>query len=1254
MQLFRRMLRVCLMVLLSACVQPGFAQQPDACPRGYVANGNSCYNFVFNPTLTFQEAEVACQQHGAFLVSVESTSEHQFVSSWLTRQDPNRHVWLTSGVQSNSHFRWISDQSDITTHFFPSDEIRNQRSVDQLSNIPNNLVVYRYWPDEDEFMWGWGRIMVPSPYICELKKSDVWKYYQKARDFTFGTGITDPNAWPRGPNITSQSENTVFVSERDGTVRPFSIECFATGNPAPTYKWYIERPGRSAEEIQPSSRYAITNGKLTLNNPHQENDIGNYICEAENIHGKVLSSPIAVSVGQLGEFSNVPTSPYRTPMYQGVEMACNPPVYKPAATFNWYKGDVTRFVRPQYNKHTFLSRNGMLYISEVTASDSGDYHCMVALKAKEGDRLSTLQPPARTSLPIRLTVQGENANTYGPDIQDKFPQVFPPVPLIGRRMEIECFAYGRLPLTYSWKRLDAPMNPKAYTRDSGRVLVFGTAELQDTGRYECRVQGQATKTKAVYVTMSGPPFFPYPLKDQHVDQSDKFFTWTCNSIAVPTPTYAWYKDGVKLSVRDNDLGITVRRNQLIFDEIDGAKHNGMYQCEASNAIGTRRTSAQLRAVAFAPTFERLPVKQTARAAAGGNITILCEPEAAPRATITWLRNGGSLGGNALVLPNGALELFQLQSGDSGTYTCVATNSLGDAQSSCQLQVSEGTSLIETPADDTVPLNGTVSLDCKASYDVKKGDIVYVWKLNDHTLDFTRHPAYSTPYVSQGDGTLFIVDAQYEHEGDYACHVTSVVDEVSQSGYITVAGPPGEPAGIHAHTVNSKDRIVDLWWQPGQQHVYPVSKHTIQFKSVFEDTWVTFREGVPDAQTKIESYEEWRGLLIKDVLAPGTSYAFRVISGTNEIGYGPPSMASTLYKMDDAAPIHAPTDVGGGGGSEGELHMTWKPLPRSQWGSQSIKYVVHYRLKDRQSFKDQWITTEEMSQPHFYTTVSRDLYYMPYEVKVHAQNSKGAGPNSTVVIVYSAEMMPTITPLVSDASAINATAAIIEWQPMPNTREVVKGEIFAFQINYWLEDTLCSGRNEKNALFTRIYGNINSGTIIGLSPGGDYCFTLQLLNHAGLGPKTDFYGVGLNDPAPSNYPEFVTVTSHGPESVRVFYRAISPVFGELPLKGYKAWWWDMRDNIRTANQTDFGKTSVGVIHGIQKNVIYKLRVVPYNDGGDGAKSPAVFFTLGGMVAYDPSTTEVMNSAPRGVASPFYLQLFLLSWLAILSSAGWIRS
>ncbi|GFS00270.1 contactin [Elysia marginata] len=128
--------------------------------------------------------------------------------------------------------------------------------------------------------------------------------------------------------------------------------------------------------------------------------------------------------------------------------------------------------------------------------------------------------------------------------------------------------------------------------------------------------------------------------------------------------------------------IQVVGNTLTITGVD-TWHEGMYQCEAKNTIGMARSSAQLRSLSLAPTFEMTPVISSKQGAVGGEVTIACRPQAAPRATIRWEKNGMEVDA---VMANGDLYLTDLAMSDGGRYTCVATNVLGEARSSCALNI----------------------------------------------------------------------------------------------------------------------------------------------------------------------------------------------------------------------------------------------------------------------------------------------------------------------------------------------------------------------------------------------------------------------------------------------------------------------------------------------------------------------------------------------------------------------------------------
>ncbi|XP_025080702.1 contactin-like [Pomacea canaliculata] len=1213
------------------------------CPIDWPSFGTSCYHFVFYPERPFDEAAQACRYDGSGLVSINTPEEHQFIVSWLNRNGIARQSdWYTSGVDQAGKQMWEGDGQPLVgeTSYWVTDNSQ----VTLYRQLVERRLVYQYTETRKTYGWAWTNRTRLLPYICEISRQEVYRVYQQNRDFSFGSDTLNPNDWPVGPNIVQQSPSVVFVDETDFA----NVECSAVGNPNPTYQWFRDYGTPRQVQItgQMNSRYAVTNGRLSIHLPKKETDTGDYTCVAQNPSGKVFSAPIKISSGFLGEFSNDKPGSRTAIRYQGSVVDCLPPSFNPALSFQWMKAN--RFLRPEMNPHTFLSENGKLYFSEVQDSDAAEYHCIVTLVALPGQILATAQPLYRNSLGIELRVQGDNPSQFGPDIHNDFPAVFPKEPVVGQEMRLECLAYGRLPLYYSWSRKQGELPVDRTSYDSlNRVLRISNVRLEDSGTYTCSVKGvKNTANSTITINVHASPYFLFPLRNQHLDVGSQL-TWVCDAVAIPSATYTWYKDG-EILVTDTGKDVMVTGNVLKIGRAEASKHNGMYECVAQNVHGTNTSSAQVRVLGFQPSFTKMPVANQLMGAVGGNLTIQCQPEAAPPPIITWTHNGSPVGsgGRGQQTVFGDLVLSGLTLADSGNYTCTAENSFGSASSSGQLRVVTTTVLSYAPQSQEVLQNETAYLSCQASYAVSRTDLVYVWYFNDVLLDMDLDPSYKIGEM-RGINGLYIVGSQFKHEGWYECRATSVFDSIGAKAYLTVKGPPEEPAGVHIR--NKQGTQVELWWQPGKTRGDSITQYRIEFRSDFNQTWRNLVTGISAADTQINEYPQWRTYTIREGLSPGTSYQFRVAAASQNFGYGPLSSPSEITKLDDAPPVFAPSIVTGGGGSVSMLTIKWTPLPKEQHGGNGLYYRAHWRLHGSETEK--WEGSKDISHDtaevdrngmitYSHYLPDREKYYTQYDVKVQASNTMGPGPNTSVEVIYSAEDLPTVTPQKVNAININATAAKITWEMTTVSREDVRGRILGYQVNYWLiTETMIT------SWYYRQYGEAQEAVIIGLKGNGDYWVNVQVFNSAGLSrPSGDFYLNPYYDP-PHHYPEYVTVMSDGPESVRVSWRGVSYVLNESPTLGYKIWWWPYTDDIRTANEATFGKEYTGVLHGVQKDIVYVLRVMATSLGGDGTKSPATLFTLGGQVRFNPLTSEIFAAA--GVLHPCSFLLFLCSIAAMLS-------
>ena len=54
----------------------------------------------------------------------------------------------------------------------------------------------------------------------------------------YGSNLTDPLLYPRGPVFTLQPQNTILLTSTEAQGSPIAgvVECFADGNPLPTYR----------------------------------------------------------------------------------------------------------------------------------------------------------------------------------------------------------------------------------------------------------------------------------------------------------------------------------------------------------------------------------------------------------------------------------------------------------------------------------------------------------------------------------------------------------------------------------------------------------------------------------------------------------------------------------------------------------------------------------------------------------------------------------------------------------------------------------------------------------------------------------------------------------------------------------------------------------------------------------------------------------------------------------------------------------
>ncbi|XP_061187796.1 contactin-like [Saccostrea echinata] len=1212
----RRLLVFCLLLsLCSVNLLPVFD-----CPSDWIEYDFHCYKFVFHPKRSYIGARELCKENGAEVLSVDSVAEHTFVRGWLLDFDMERNSWYTSGAVS------LEEDNFLNFENFDTQLSGNiQWSTYSDDNHQGLHIIYEY--SEGQYSWAKGDGSKMMSYICEIPKNEVYRVIQNTRDFTYGTDFPDEESAPRGPTFYLLPSDTEIL----GSTSEVYLECAATGLPQPTYQWTVTRDNGQAQSLE-GPRYTVTNGRVSIDNPQVTMDGGEYQCMAQNKFGIILTPPVVLAFADLGEFSNVDTAPVRPAEYQGTSIQC-PKISSTsslAISYNWIK-DQTKPVNSQLTPYVFISGDGQLYFSEVTRGDNGVYYCMATLTnpTNRDNYMGSFQSPSRISTGIPLEVLGSPSGILSVQIPDSFVQVFPRQPVVGSDVKLECFAYGSGPLLYQW---NVPSVRDQSTRfkymDNNRVLTIAGVTLQDTGVYTCICSSRRSGSrdqKDFHLNIESKPMFSVELSDQHADKGSEL-TWRCQAYGIPQPTYTWYRNGQLLPSTGE---MTITGNVLVI-HILKEDQEGMYQCMAKNTHGVSTSGGQLRVLSIPPTFKKHPLQSTTLGSLGGSLTILCHPEAAPHPNITWLYNGEIIPhplkgtpSHLQPLTSGHLRIVNLSYTDEGGYTCKAVNIHGSAQSFTQLTVLDRTLIVERPLDSTVVVNRTAVLLCRASYSSSL-DLVYTWSFNDQKIDFHQdtHFKMRSPYT----GDLYVVAAQLSHAGVYKCMATTQLDSASSSAALHVLGPPGEPVGVHV--IKGQDSVdpygLQLAWQDGATNGRPIQAYVISAKSNHSDSKWSVIMNAPISSVMVK--DTLRLVSIKH-LNPGSSYQFRVLA-INQFGEGSPSTTSDEYPIPGAAPFKAPRNIRRWKGKVGTLHIIWEPLPpedRNGWG---IGYIVEWRLP-RQDIRTENAWEKKIlpdNRSEFVTTIAgTDQYYIQYEVRVTAYNMFGVGRPSPVQYIHSADDIPVAVPGLVWVEAYNSTALTVHWDKVPDNRESMKGRLRGYKVNYWRR----YGEDENQAIQASFSGQADHALVIGLLPDTWYYVTVQVYNDAGNGQKSEKYPQKTFRRAPHMYPTEVYVHSYSSDSVKVTFRGVSTEVEEEPLRGYKIRVWEMSDNVRQAYDIDVGRTVQGIVTGIKKHSVYKLRVLGYSRGGDGTmSSPPTFFTLGGYIFFDSTSTIVLPASSCG--------------------------
>ncbi|XP_025829331.1 contactin-like [Agrilus planipennis] len=1013
------------------------------CPQYWIQFQQSCYRFIKSPLRPYNEARQICQsyipeqQGGIDLLSINTLDEHGFIIHQLNWQDPQHRQWYTGAHQQSPNYWQNPDGTQLSNM-----ENAFLNDIDPYGNIDSYGKDYLAYNFSKSLMkWGFHPVRGDERllFICEGSIQLLQKLVTDDRTYTYGVEIDNPEYIPRGPYFIKQPEDVTFDLSKRRIYNDVSLSCLAGGYPTPTYEWFresYENDRLIAQKIDPlsdtSNRYTISGGTLIIHSPEQKIDRATYHCKATNKFGTIISESAQLNFGFILEFV-LKRSPESGDQNWGKAVYCDPPNHFPSVRYYWSRDYFPNFV--EEDKRVFVSYDGALYFSALETIDRGNYSCSVQSQVSDTGKNGPF-------FPLRVN---PHSNYQQLKFPNNFPKAFPEAPIAGKDVRLECIAFGYPIPSYNWTRKGGSLPRNSFLTSFNRVLVIPNVQVEDQGEYVCRATNDRSSLENnIMLSIQAEPNFTIPLTDKHVDSRGEL-VWTCEAFGIPDVNYTWWKNGRQLVMGymdPEDTGrIKIQDNVLTILDVNDDRDPGMYQCRAANTLKARYSSAQLRVLAFKPSFKKHPLESEIYAAEQGNVTITCSPEAAPRPKFIWKKDGNVIGagGHRRIYETGNLVISPVSRDDEGVYTCTASNELGMDESRGRLIVLHPPRLLEPLRPRIVTsVNNLIFLSCYAETE-EMLDVAYIWKHNGmriRDIDVLS----SNGHLYMDGGNLHIINTTFSDAGEYECLVKSAVGKISSKSYIVIEGPPGPPGGLEV--VEIKKTSVILRWTDSASHGRPILSYTVSGRTNWNSTWVNLTHGV--YAKKIDRYTGRKEAVIENVLTPWSVYEFRV-NAWNQLGMGPPSAPSPRHSTPPDRPYIAPKNVGGGGGKIGDLTITWTPLRMDEQNGPGIHYKIFWKRKDDEVEFQTLLLKELGNVGRAVVNIDSNYYYSQYIVKVQAFNEKGAGPESNEAVIYSAEDMPQVAPQLVVALSYNSTALNVSWQPIEQTREKVRGKLIGHRV-----------------------------------------------------------------------------------------------------------------------------------------------------------------------------------------------------------------